>query len=351
MSNRNAVLVLGILMMVLAVFGITASMSLTVQGYTKLAMYDASKGLHMLDVGLTIVNPAITAMVTDTSGNQISQVAVGTSLGMRGTVVDKTTSQGVAGLTVHLYARIGTYVSLLPNCNYSSEPSDCEWDSEISFLNGDWSTSANLPNNSPPNYPEWLTIQSDGIYAHSVNTNPQDMRAWTGDPTGKTLTLFAAMWAGDGSFVGRTPDISLAIPAIAFNPQASTTINTCGPYLTSQGGTCSAVSPLLFTTTFTSQGSQVTSATVNWSGTSSGSQALTQSSTNVWTGSVTLSPGSYVIQVVASDAASNHKIVLAVNWNGGVINVPPPWSIALIASIIALFAGIGVVVYSRKIND
>lgn len=333
-------------MIVLSTVGLV--LAVTPTGVVAEMTYNAKKGLNMLDVTLNVIDPLIAQNAIDVNSNPITTVVVdgGTKFFMKGTVTDKTTGQLTDGVTVHLYAKMGgQFVTYVAGCSGTSEPSGCEWNSEVTSGGGQWSSMWTQP---AGNAQDWLEVRSDGIYQGAKNEHQ-----WTGNPAGQTLTLFATMWAGDGSFKGRTADLNIQVSAAStgINAVASTMINSCGPYTTGQSGTCQTTSPLAFQVTFTTAADQVSSAKVVWAGPGSGSQTLTKSSTNpaLWTGTVTLVPGTYSIQVIAYGSGSSSKQVLSITYDGSTINGngPSQW---LYVWIVTLIIGVSMVAYSTRLD-
>ena len=309
--------------------------------------YSVVKNLKMLDVTITVIDPLITQQAVDLNSNPITTVAVdsGTKIFVKGTVTDKTSNQLTNDVRVHLYAKMGgQYVTYVAGCSGTSEPSGCEWNSEVTSGSGQFSTIWTQP---AGNSQDWLEVRSDGIYQGAKNEHQ-----WTGNPAGQTLTIFATMWAGDGSFKGRTADLNIQVssgPGPTF--AASTMINSCGPYSTGSSATCQTTSPLAFQVTFTSAADQVSSAKVVWAGPGSGSQTLAKSATNpaLWTGTVSLAPGTYSVQVIAYGAGSSSKQVLSITYDGGTINPsgPSPWLYLWVAT---LMIGVAMVAYSTRLD-
>ncbi len=271
--------------------------------------------VKMLDVTVNVINPHITQEVI--AENPTHTIGVGGLLYQRGTLIDLNTHNYVGSARVHLYAKIDSTYLVHPNigtCSASGEPNGCEWTSEVTYNDGNWGTNFNskLPTGEN-NGLEWLYIAADGIYFKTT-----EKKLWSGNPSGKTLTFFATMWAGDSTFKGRTTDWTVTIQDVACAIPSTYTVTLNGE-VTSPGKTYKVTAPLKWIVTPSNNPTGVTRMTLEFTnadpaGNSFGTD-FTKSG-NAWI--LTHSPpaGQYTLRIVSNLCNSQTSTVLSMSWDG-----------------------------------
>ncbi len=305
--------------------------------------YNVGKTLHLLDITVTVISPAITQQVVDANGQALTQITVGagTRIYTKGTVKDASTQQVAGGVRVHLYAKIGgTYATYTTSCSLTDEPSCAEWNSELTYADGTWDTSkaTSFPDGTP-NVAEWLEVKSDGIY------NKGTTKIWSGDPNSKTLALFATMWAGDGSFSGRTSDVGLPCSAVVCSVPSGYT-NYINGELVVQGASYKVTTPTEFKTVPASNPSAVSKVYLEGTFTGSPAQFVKQSD-NSWKVQITLPTGTYTVRIKVDTCAQSGTVILSMTHNndmfdieGGLLGFP------LLLSLSGLFLVAGVITFA-----
>lgn len=161
--------------------------------YLLRSSYDGVK-IFERDKSAPVIETA-TILPIDQTGQRISKVSVGSEVFFSG----KATSpkgEPVGNGRVHMFASIdGRWVA--------RSSTVLEWNSEPTDAQGVYDTRRS-GEPIPANGPEWLEIKPDGVYING------HIKAWLGDPRGKTMRAFAVVWGSPYQY-DLSPSIEIEI--------------------------------------------------------------------------------------------------------------------------------------------
>jgi len=139
--------------------------------YDGVKIYERDKSAPLIET--------VTILAIDEVGREISKVPIGGNIYFSGRAYSPK-GQPIRNGRVHIYAEIdGRWVA--------RSSTVLEWNSEPTDINGNYDT-RRYREPIPENGPEWLEIKTDGVYING------HIRAWTGNPEGKVMKVFAIVW-------------------------------------------------------------------------------------------------------------------------------------------------------------